>query len=117
MKRRLAGISCLVLCFACTPEDRKIPPDILAIDKMKVIIWDMTEAGEYATFLKEKDSTIRSLNTAYFSEVLSLHHINKNSFTKSFDFYQAHPSLNKILMDSVYAYASRQRVDMYKKRE
>jgi hypothetical protein len=30
---------------ACTPKEKKIPKDILPINKMKLIVWDMTEAG------------------------------------------------------------------------
>jgi hypothetical protein len=84
---------------------------------MKVIIWELTLAGEYASHQKEEDTTIKSLNTAYFSEVLSMHHIDKSTFTKSFDFYQTHPALNRTLFDSVTAYAERQRPQIYKQKK
>ena len=38
---------CYIIFYAfaaCTPEDKKIPKDILPIDKMKLIVWDMTQA-------------------------------------------------------------------------
>jgi hypothetical protein len=114
MKKCLVCICCVAFCFACTPADKKIPPDILPIDTMKVLIWEMTQAGEYAGYLRERDTTIKSLNTAYFSAVLKLHHLEKNKFYTSFHFYQAHPTINKILMDSVSAYSSRQRTEAYK---
>ena len=117
MKTALAGICCLMLCFGCTPEDKKIPPDIFSIDTMKVLVWEMTLAGEYAAHQKDEDTTIKSLNTTYFNEVLSVHHIDKKSFTKSFNFYQTHPFLNKKLLDSVSSYAGRQRTLLYKKKE
>ena len=34
---------------------------------MKIIVWHLIEAGDYATSLKEKDTTIKSLDTKYFS--------------------------------------------------
>jgi hypothetical protein len=117
MKARLACISSLILSLACTPEDQKIPSDILPIDSMKVLIWQMTMASEYAMHQKEEDTTIKTLNTAYFSEVLRLHHIDKNTFTHSYDFYQSHPALNKILFDSVTIYSEKQRAQIYKKRQ
>ena len=107
----------LIIFFiaSCTPEDKKVPKDILPIDKMKLIVWDLTQAGTYATILSEKDTTKRKIGSVFLAEVLKLHHINKPDFFKSFDFYQTHPLLNQQLFDSVNAYAQRQRNEMYKK--
>lgn len=105
-------------CFVrCTPEDKKLPREILPVDSMKIIVWNLIEAGDYATSLKEKDTTIKSLDTKYFSEVLKLHHLNKDNFFKSFNFYQTHPYFNNVLFDSINAYASRQRNQIYKFRQ
>ncbi len=101
----------------CTPKDEKIPPEILPMDSMKVVVWNLIEAGEYATFLKEKDTTLKSVNTKYFSEVLKLHRIDKINFFKSYNFYQSHPYFNNILFDSVNAYSLRQRNQIYKSRQ
>ncbi|MBV9962944.1 MAG: DUF4296 domain-containing protein [Parafilimonas sp.] len=107
----------LIFCFitSCTPEDKKIPKDILPIDSMKLIVWDLTRAGAYASALSEKDTTKKSIGAVYLAEVLNLHKISKPDFFKSFDFYQTHPLLNQQLFDSVNAYAQRQRNEMYKK--
>lgn len=114
MKKILIIIIPFILFFNCTPEDKKIPKDVLPVDSMKIIVWHLIEAGDYASSLKEKDSTIKSLNTIYFSEVLKLHHLDKESFLKSFKFYQTHPYFNTLLFDSVNTYASRQRNNIYK---
>jgi hypothetical protein len=111
---------CLIFFFAfaaCTTEDTRVPKDILPADKMKIIVWDMMQAGAYASYLKEQDSSIKSLNTAYLAEVLKLHNISKADFFKSFNFYQAHPILNQQLFDSVSAYGQRQKMEMYKSRQ
>lgn len=114
MSKLSVVIIILMFFVGCTPRDKKIPSEILPVDSMKIIVWHLIEAGDYATFLKEKDSTIKSLDTKYFSEVLKLHHMDKNSFFKSFNFYQSNPYFNNILFDSVNAYASRQRNQIYK---
>ena len=108
---------CCIICVfaACVPEDKKLPKDILPIDKMKLIVWDLTQAGSYAVTLQSKDSNQKAPNTAYFAAVLKMHHISKNDFFKSFNFYQSHPLLNKQLFDSVSAYAESQRGKMYQK--
>ena len=112
-KLRLLLVMCILV--SCTPDDQKIPEDVLPVDKMKLIVWDMTQAGEYATYQRDKDTAHKPLNTGYFNEVLKLYHVDKNNFFKSFDYYQSHPVLNKILFDSVAAYGERKRVQLYKK--
>jgi hypothetical protein len=116
--KKLIYLSAVVVLFAhCTPEHKKIPKDILPVDSMKIIVWQLIEAGDYATFLKRKDTTIKSFNTAYFNQVLQLHRLDKPTFFKSFDFYQSNPYFNNILFDSVNAYAQRQRSEIYKLKE
>ncbi len=109
---------CCVIFFAfmcCTPEDKKIPKDIMPVNKMKLVIWDLMQAGDYASYLKDKDSSLKRVNTVYLAEVLKLHKISKTDFFKSFNFYQSHPLLNQALFDSVNAYAQRQRNAIYKR--
>ena len=110
---------CFLIFFAfsaCTPEEKRIPKDILPVDKMKLIVWDMAQASAYASYLKDRDTSVKTINTAYMAEVLKLHNISKTDFFKSFNFYQAHPVLNKQLFDSVSAYAQRQKNELYKTR-
>jgi hypothetical protein len=116
MKRYLSCIMLIVFAAACTIKDKKIPEDIMPVNRMKLIVWDLIQAGAYASSLKEKDTSVKKINTAYLAEVLKLHNINKDEFFKSFNFYQQHPVLNKELFDSVSVYAQRQRNEMYKKR-
>ncbi|HEY1872290.1 MAG TPA: DUF4296 domain-containing protein [Chitinophagaceae bacterium] len=117
MSMRRLWFMTLFIFAACTPEDKKIPKDILPINKMKHIVWDLAQAGAYASYKKEKDTSIKTVNTAYLAEVLKMYNISKADFFKSFNFYQAHPLLNRQLFDSVNAYANQQRVEMYKKRQ
>lgn len=117
MKRGLVFILIIGAFSACSSGDNKIPKNVLPVDKMKLIIWDLTQAGSYANYLKEKDTSSKRLNTMYMAEVLKIHHISKEDFFKSFKFYQSDPSLNKVLFDSVSAYAQRQRAETYKRRQ
>lgn len=114
MKKIFVVVIVIISFIDCTPEDRKIPKEILPLDTMKVVVWNLIETGDYATSLKAKDSTIKSLNTMYLNEVLELHHLDKKTFFNSFNFYQKNLYFNKILFDSINAYASRQRNEIYK---
>ena len=122
----------------------KIPDDIIGIDKMKFILWDMIHAGklsqiqyENSIYKRRKDTTrihkdslrfrkdtlktnkdsfnLRLKTTDYFQQVFEIYHITKDEFYKSYRYYEEHPDKNKILMDSVSAYAARQRQDLYKR--
>ena len=115
MKKRLLFGLMLSVFAACTSSDTKIPKDILPLDKMKLVVWDMTQAGEYGMYLQDKDTTKRKYTTVYLTQVLTLYKINKEDFFKSFKYYQSHPILNQQLFDSVSAYAQRQRSNMYKR--
>lgn len=115
MKQYVMCFTVICILVACTTQDKKIPKEIMPVDKMKIVVWDMVQAGNYAAILKEKDTSIKKINTAYTAEVLKLHNISKSEFFKSFDFYVAHPELNKQLFDSLNAYGQRQRANLYKK--
>ena len=85
---------------------------------MKLIVWDMIRGGELAKNQNIKDSGIIKVKTLEnFQQVFSIHGISKDEFYKSYTYYEKHPNKNKILMDSVIAYANRQRADLYKKME
>jgi hypothetical protein len=117
MIKRLLSVLFFFVVAACTEKDTEIPKDVLPIKKMKVIVWDLIQAGNYATSLTEKDTSLKKINTAYLSETLKLHKISKADFFKSFDFYQSHPVLNKELFDSVSSYAQKQRDSIYRRRQ
>ncbi len=103
----------LILCMACTSQD--IPEDVIGINKMKVIVWDMINAGEMAQEKYGKDSShIKLKTTELFQQVLSIYNITREEFYKSYRYYETHPDKNKILMDSLTAYANRKRQDLYK---
>lgn len=85
---------------------------------MKFIMWDLTRTGEYLDIRRIKDtSKIKPSVTFSFQQVFSLHKVKKDDFYRSLKFYQSHPELNKILFDSLAAYANRERTELYKKRQ
>jgi len=115
MKHFIAYFMLVAVLFACTTKDKEIPKHIMGIDTMKIIIWDLTRAGAYAALLDEKDTSKKTVNTAYLAEVLKLHNLSKKDFFTSFDFYQQNPVLNQQLFDSLNSYAQRQRGLLYKR--
>ncbi|MEO8116533.1 MAG: DUF4296 domain-containing protein [Bacteroidota bacterium] len=99
--------------FSCN-SDKAMPGDILPVDSMKVIVWDLMQGGELASiqYPGYRDS-FNKKSMILFEKILAGHRLDKNSFFKSFDYYGQHPDLNKILFDSIQLYGNRQRIKIY----
>ncbi len=113
---RIFSVFILLLAFASCSSDNNIPKNVIPVEKMKFIMWDMMRAGELAATQYTKDSSNLKLKTTeLFEQVFKIHSIDKNKFYSSYHFYEEHPNMNKILLDSLSAYATRQRLELYKK--
>jgi hypothetical protein len=78
-------------------------------------MWDMIRAGKLAENQFKRDSAkISQASIQHYQQVFDLYHITKDQFYKSYRYYEEHADKNKILMDSLSAYASRQRQELYK---
>ncbi len=106
----------VILCFigsACRSKTKN--EEVLGIDTMKVILWDMLRADEYFTRLSIKDSTAvkRKEQIRLYEQVYAIHHLRKGKFDSSYRYYEAHPLQFKVLLDSLDAYAGRERVKAF----
>ena len=88
---------------------------ILSYDQMKSVMWDMTQADEYAAVYKKRDSTLNlQLETnKLYAKVFALHKTDSARFFNSFDYYKKHPDDYKILLDSLYALSNRERENRF----
>ncbi len=115
--RAFVALCIFIFLYACTSSDRTIPSDVIPLNEMKLLVWDMMQAGELADVYKENDTTeILDTTTQIYKQVLTLHKTDKQKFYNSFAYYEDHPLLNKQLFDSVLAYGNRQREGRFKKR-
>ncbi len=109
---------CFILCVGilfCQCSSHKIPPDVLSINQMKTIIWDLLKAGEVGArdTIHNKTVKFQDQETTLYQAVFQLHHTDKASFYKSYNFYLQNPKWNSILMDSLNALANRERNSIY----
>lgn len=104
----------LLIVAGCSNPD-KIPDDILGYNKMKFIVWDLINAGEYAKMRIPLDSAaqVKDQTQLYFLEIFKRYDVTKDEFYKSYHYYEAHPDKNKVLMDSVSNLAQRKRTEEY----
>jgi len=111
-------ILALSICFLIACENRdKIPNGILPKKEMQKILWDMIQADQFSKQFVLKDSAKRNVKqetTQLYDEVFQIHHISKDAFTKSYQFYISRPDLLKIIFDSLAAQGNRSQQDLYK---
>jgi hypothetical protein len=84
---------------------------VIEVNQMKVIVWDMLKADELYAAQQVKDITFRiqKKNLIYYENIFAYHKISRSTFYKAFSDYEAHPLQMKELLDSVDQYASRER--------
>jgi len=105
MRTSLGIIFYFLFAVACKNKN-KVPNGIIPPDKMKMVMWDMIRADEFLTsFVLNSDSlqSKKSKSIRLYEQVFQIHHINKEIFQNSIAFYRVHPSMLKIMMDSLSA--------------
>lgn len=113
----LVIICSVFFLFSCKSAN-DIPGSIIPVDSMKVLMWDMMRAGAYVDHVYSKDSAL--LEKKYiesYRQVFSLHKITKDEFDESLAYYLQHPDKNKIMLDSLNNFASKQRMERFRKSE
>lgn len=101
-----------ILVASCSSRG---PKNIIGIDSMKVYMWDMMRADELYLRILAKDSTAsrRKENIRLYQQVLALHRITKGRFDSSYKYYEANPIAFKLLVDSLDAYATREKTKLF----
>ncbi|RZK30637.1 MAG: DUF4296 domain-containing protein [Hymenobacter sp.] len=97
--------------FTACNSATSVPKGIIAINPMKELMWDVAQVEAYATQHITRDSTknIKTETLTLYQQVFALHKTSKDQFTQSIKYYEAHPEKQKILLDSLMQYATRQR--------
>lgn len=71
---------------------------------MKAVVWDIMRADQFLEdYVLNKDSSLdkNTERRKYYQQVYAIHHIKEKNFQKSLNYYRAHPSLFKKIMDSI----------------
>ncbi|HVV04301.1 MAG TPA: DUF4296 domain-containing protein [Puia sp.] len=113
--RVIAGLLCIVLIVGCSEKD-SIPSGVLGKEEMGSILWDMMQADQYASSYLIKDTAkvnLKMETLKLYEEVFRLHKTTREEFRKSFQFYQDHPDITRVLFDSLIARGNRMRSESY----
>ena len=93
----------------CKSKD-EIPGNILPQKKMQAVLWDMMRADQFlADYILNKDTSLKKKTESIklYQEIFDINKITKENFQQSFAFYQSHPALLKIIMDSIAVITTR----------
>jgi Domain of unknown function (DUF4296) len=107
----------IIILFAACSDRSSVPGDIIPLDSMTVIMKDIIIANEYSLANIPKDSTKKDkilANQELLDGVFKIHHITRELFQNSYRFYDSRPDMNKIIFDSLSAYANRHKTELYR---
>jgi hypothetical protein len=95
------GLFAFLFLFSCTKKTQ-VPKDILPPDKMEILLLDLIKADELIN-KKSIDSTVRDSfsKEVVYTSVFNKHKISKEKFRKSFSYYESHPEILKVVLDSL----------------
>jgi hypothetical protein len=101
--RKLVPLFFILLFIISCSDKKKIPKGVLPQAKMQAVLWDMISAGEFLTaYVLNKDSVDKMAESSkLYGQTLQFHHITREDFDKSYLFYQQHPALMKVILDSL----------------
>jgi hypothetical protein len=109
---KISGV--LFIFMGCAQQESK--ENIIPVDKMKVVIWQLMKADEVYTRASGKDSTfkIQHKNVQYYQQIFDLNKVDRVQFYKQMDYYSKHPVDFKMVMDSVNEVSKREKNDITK---
>jgi hypothetical protein len=95
------GLIVLLFLFSCTKKT-KVPKNILPPNKMEKLLLDLMKADELI-IRKSVDSTSSDSfsREVVYAAVFNQYKTSKEEFRKSFSYYERHPDLLKIVLDSM----------------
>jgi hypothetical protein len=103
--------------FAGSCSDKnKLPAGILPPEKMQTVLTDILIVDGLNNERITRDTALKLPveNAAYFLKVFQLHHITRNEFNRSYNYYLKRPDLFKVISDSVSAVISRRNTELTK---
>ena len=102
MIRNCLVFFCLIIFISCGNKN-KIPTGILKPDKMQAVLWDVIKADEFTKEFIKKDTSKDAVqeNLKLQEEIFAIHHISKQDFYTSYDYYKSNPVQLKIMIDSI----------------
>ena len=70
---------------------------------MQAVLWDMLRTDEFVSNYGRRDTSVsvKDRSTRLYTEIFRIHNTTKSQFEKSIKFYNLHPDIFKIVLDSL----------------
>ncbi len=94
----------IVSIYSCAGKTH-YPKGVMKQQQMQEVLWDMLKADAIASEIVRTDSSIKltTKNIELYKKVFIAHKITRNDFELSYSFYEKHPELMRVLLDSMNA--------------
>jgi len=104
----------LVLLVSCNSGT---PKNVLPVNTMKVVMFDMLKADEWYARKLAGDTLMLRIkdDIPLYEQVFAIHKLTKKEFFDSYHYYESHPVAYKELIDSLETYANKQKLKTLKK--
>ena len=111
--KQLSFLIVCIICIGCG-DGNKAPSNLLAKEKMQLVMWDLLEANSFTQRYMKMDTLKNPAieNLQMQQQIFQLHKINKDDFYRSYDYYSSHPDEMRILLDSIVAIGERNKIQM-----
>jgi hypothetical protein len=102
------------ILMSCGQRD-KVPADVFGPDKMGKVLKDVLLAESFAEgyLLMDTTRTRDEVFSGELNKVLAIQKISPAEFRRSLNFYKSRPDLYKVLIDTAYNRAQRNRDHVY----
>lgn len=97
-------------CLASCKDKNAVPAGILDKDKMQAVLWDIIRAESFTNTFSKRDSTKNLVleDATLQHQIFAIHHVTKDEFYTSYEYYRMHPELMAVVLDSISAVNMRQ---------
>lgn len=106
----LAVFAVAVVLYACGNDD-SIPSNVLKLDKMQAVMWDIVRADVFTVEYIKRDSVknLQQENLRLQKKIFALNNITHEQYYRSYEYYKSKPELMKALLDTMAARVNRSR--------
>jgi Domain of unknown function (DUF4296) len=113
MRTLVLFCTCFIL-FSCGSKN-SIPSGIIKPEKMQLVLWDIMRADALAAERVKKDSNKNTSrqNTLLQKNIFAYYEISREKYTRSIEFYKSHPSIMRVLLDSLTLKVQKERPEIY----
>jgi len=105
---KAACFFCITILFISC-KSNAVPKDVLPKEKMEAVLWDYISADMYVKNMLVRDSAnnIKEATYRLQEKVFAKNNTDRNTFTKSYNWYQSHDAVLMPMLDSIAAKQAR----------